>query len=47
VEPFDEENTDIEFAVRGVAKRLGLELKKGISAYDSLVIESVTMPDAN
>jgi uncharacterized protein (TIGR03435 family) len=45
--PFAKENTDMEFAVKGVAMKLGLVLKKSKGAYDVLQIESATLPDAN
>ncbi|MES2391403.1 MAG: TIGR03435 family protein [Acidobacteriota bacterium] len=44
---FAEGNTDLELAVKGVAKHLGLEISKGTANVGSLVIESARMPDAN
>ncbi len=45
--PFDRENKDLEYAVSGVAKKLGLELRKGIVPRDVIIIEHASKPDEN
>jgi uncharacterized protein (TIGR03435 family) len=47
IKPFDRENKDLEYAIFGVAKKLGLELKKGTVAHDFITIQSASKPDDN
>lgn len=47
VKPFDPENRDLDVAVFAIAKRLGLELRKGSASYPTFKITSVSKPDEN